>query len=318
MSSAITDVVTSARPQVIAAQPLSGARHAFTALLPILKGNDVIGVLVLVSNARDPFTALDESFLAALGQQVGAALVNANLYRSLRQRNEELARLSARMVEQHEEERRRLARELHDETAQVFSAVRMELGILKNQATPVVAERLGHVLDLTDTGIQSIRNVTHRLRPSLLDDLGLAPALRSLMTEFGERSGFTIERSLPPVLPPLSRKAELALFRAMQEALSNVLRHAGASRVHISLIEEESSLVLRVSDDGRGLPAGPSVDGRDHMGIAGMRERISALGGTVTIESPPQGGFAVMVTAYFSQTYLTSSFYLLISNPHQL
>ncbi len=295
MSEAIHAAVTSGRPQVIAAQPLSGARHKFTALLPVLRGEDVIGVLVLVSSASDPFTVLDEGFLAALGQQVGAALENANLYRSLQQRNEELARLSARMVDQHEEERRRLARELHDETAQVFSAVRMELGVLRKRVTPDVAERLEHVLDLTDTGIQSIRNVTHRLRPSLLDDLGLAPALRSLTTEFGERSGSKVELSLPPSLPPLSHDAELALFRAMQEALSNVLRHAGASRVHISLVEEEGTLALRICDDGRGMPAEPPVDRQEHMGIAGMRERITALGGTVAVESPAGGGFVVVV-----------------------
>ena len=151
------------------------------------------------------------------------------------------------------------------------------------------------MLDLTDTGIQSIRNVTHRLRPSLLDDLGLAPALRSLTTEFGERSGSKVELSLPPSLPPLSHDAELALFRAMQEALSNVLRHAGASRVHISLVEEEGTLALRISDDGRGMPAEPPVDRQEHMGIAGMRERITALGGTVAVESPVGGGFVVVV-----------------------
>src|SRR3712207_8899702 len=93
------------------------------------------------------------------------------------------------MVEQHEEERRRLSRELHDETAQVFSAVKMELGVLRQGVTPPQAGRLDQVLELIDTGIRSIRNVTNDLRPSLLDDLGLLPALRSLVAEFGERSG---------------------------------------------------------------------------------------------------------------------------------
>src|SRR5829696_8495856 len=106
------------------------------AVLPILRGQRVVAALTLVGQARDPFTALDEKFLLALGHQVGAALENADLYTRLEARTVELARLSARMIEQHEEERRRLSRELHDETAQVFSAVKMELGVLREKVRP--------------------------------------------------------------------------------------------------------------------------------------------------------------------------------------
>jgi len=295
IAAAIHAAIETGKPQVVS--PHSSpwdAPHAFTALLPILKGKEVTGVLVLVSSARDPFTALDEGFLAALGQQVGAALENADLYHSLQHRNEQLARLSARMVEQHEEERHRIRRELHDETAQVFSAVRMELGVIRQHSTPDVAGRLDHVLNLTDTGIQSIRNVTHRLRPSLLDDLGLAPALRSLATEFGERAGVGVDIVLPTRLPELSKDAELALFRSMQEALSNVTRHARASQVHIELSTESTHVSLQVRDDGRGAPTDPSNSGPDHMGLTGMQERIGALGGSVRLESPPDGGFIVV------------------------
>ena len=119
--------------------PPSGRTRRARDRLPLRRGashscgsESVIGALVLVGDARDPFTALDDRFLVALGQQVGAALENADLYRRLETRTIELARLSARMMEQHEEERRRLSRELHDETAQVFSAVKMELGVLRD------------------------------------------------------------------------------------------------------------------------------------------------------------------------------------------
>src|SRR4029453_2670192 len=131
----------------------------YAAVLPLLQGAQVMGALVLVGDARDPFTALDDRFLVALGQQVGAALENADLYSRLQDRSVELARLSARMVEQHEEERRRLSRELHDETAQVFSAVKMELGLLRDGVSPDQGERLEHALELIDTGIRSIRSV---------------------------------------------------------------------------------------------------------------------------------------------------------------
>jgi signal transduction histidine kinase len=271
----------------------SGAAYPYAAVLPLLREEAVIGALVLVGDARDPFTALDDRFLVALGQQVGAALENADLYRRLETRTVELARLSARMVEQHEEERRRLSRELHDETAQVFSAVKMELGVLRQGVTPAQAARLDQVLGLIDTGIRSIRNVTNDLRPSLLDDLGLLPALRSLVADCHERSGIRIELDAPSTLPALSKEAELALFRALQEALSNVFRHADASTVDVGISVGREGVLLEVRDDGRGPPAGIAperLEEEGHMGLAGMRERIGALGGTVRFQGRPGAG----------------------------
>jgi signal transduction histidine kinase len=269
------------------------AAYPYTAVLPLLRNEAVIGALVLVGDARDPFTALDDRFLVALGQQVGAALENADLYRKLETRTVELARLSARMIEQHEEERRRLSRELHDETGQVFSAVKIELGVVREGVPPAQTARLDQVLDLIDTGIRSIRNVTNDLRPSLLDDLGLLPALRSLAVEFGERSGMRIGLAAPATLPPLSEKAELALFRALQEALSNVLRHAQARSVDIGISVNRDGVLLEVRDDGRGCSgeATPErLERAGHMGLAGMRERIGALGGTLRFRSEPGAG----------------------------
>jgi signal transduction histidine kinase len=229
---------------------------------------------------------------------VGAGLANADLTRRLQARTVELARLSARMVEQHEEERRRLSRELHDETAQVFSAVKMELSVLRDGVPAETAGRIDHALDLVDTGIRGIRNVVHSLRPSLLDDLGLLPALRSLITEFQQRSGLAVSLESPATLAPLSKDAELALFRALQEALSNVARHAGAGTVTVRLRQDGPRLELTVQDDGRGLPEGvtpATIERPGHMGIVGMRERIGALGGTVMVEAPPGAGFRVRV-----------------------
>lgn len=259
------------------------AAFPYAAVLPLLRREAVIGALVLVGDARDPFTALDDRFLVALGQQVGAALENGDLTTRLQARSVELARLSARMVEQHEEERRRLSRELHDETAQVFSAVKMELGLLREGVSPAHAERLDQALALIDTGIRSIRSVTNDLRPSLLDDLGLLPALRSLVADFGDHSDVRIGFTAPASIPPLSKEAELALFRALQEALSNVRRHAGARSVEVTLALDPGGLRLAVRDDGRGPPdVSPERLERDeHMGLAGMRERIGALGGSV-------------------------------------
>jgi signal transduction histidine kinase len=289
--------LASGLPQVTGAWPdrsALGQAYPYAAALPLLRNEAVMGALVLVGDARDPFTALDDRFLVALGQQVGAALENADLYHRLQTRTVELARLSARMVEQHEEERRRLSRELHDET-----------GVLRRSVPPEQGARLDQVLGLIDTGIRSIRNVTNDLRPSLLDDLGLLPALRSLVAEFGERSGMRVGLAAPATLPPLSDAAELALFRALQEALSNVLRHAQARSVDVGISVSRDGVLLEVRDDGRGLDSDATperLEWAGHMGLAGMRERIGALGGTVRFQGEPGAGALLEVLVPAGET----------------
>lgn len=272
-------------------RPSSGSSglFAYIAALPVMRRDVVAGVMLIVGDARDPFAALDVSFLQALGQQVGAALENADLDRRLRRRTEELERLSVRMLEQHEEERRRLSLELHDETAQVFSAVKLQLGIVREEVAAPQAERLARVADLVDEGMASIRSVTDQLRPSLLDDLGLLPALRALVADFEGRTGIAVDFRGPATLPPLPPLGELAVFRAVQEGLSNVARHADAERVVVSLEPTAGHLAIQLEDDGRGLHAdGPVVE--EHTGLAGMRERFSALGGQVLLEPRAEGG----------------------------
>ena len=300
-SQVVAEAIAAGRPRLAAdwPGPNPGVPHPYAAVLPVLSGAAVTGALVIVGDARDPFAALDEDFLVALGRQVGAALENAGLYARLEARTRDLERLSARMVEQHEDERRRLSRELHDETAQLFSAVKMELALLRDAAAPEVAARLERSLGLVDAGIRSIRRLTHDLRPTLLDDLGLLPALRSLATEFEERSGTPVEFVAPAALPPLAKDADLAVFRALQEALANVARHAGAGAVRVTIATDVSgALTLEVRDDGRGLPAGSEARGFEragHMGLAGMRERIAALGGRVDLQSRPGSGLTLCV-----------------------
>ncbi len=288
------DVVTDWAPPA----GLQGRRLAYVAALPILRGNGVVGALVIVGAARDPFAALDRPFLVALGRQVGAALENVDLYRRLEGRKAELELLATRMVQQNEEERRRLSRELHDETAQLFSAVKLQLGIAREEANSAIVPNLERALALIDEGIRSIRNVTNSLRPSLLDDLGLVPAIRALLNEFSERSELQGTFRASERLPALSEDAELAIFRAVQEGLSNVLRHAEATSASVALGVEEGDVVLRIRDDGRGMPDGRQIEEFErwgHMGLAGMRERIGAVGGSVTVGSLPAKGTELVV-----------------------
>lgn len=287
------------RPQVVSAT----SDVPFVAALPVMAANRLVGALVMASDVRNPFTALDDDFLLALGQQVGAALEQFELDRQLVARTAALEQLSTRMVRQHEDERRRLSRELHDETAQVFSAVKMQLEALRGALVPTAVARLDRLLALVDQGIASIRQVTSDLRPSLLDDLGLMPALRSLITEFAERSDMRVDLTAPDRVPPLPLDADLALFRALQEALSNVARHAAATMITVSIEVRDRGVIVSVRDNGRGFPRGRDGSVREpegRMGITGMRERLLAVGGHVQLQNSSDGGAMVIMTVPLS------------------
>ncbi len=288
---AVEKVFEHGRPEVIRGR--GGGAQPFTAAFPILQGDRVSGAFVMVADARDPFTALDEEFLLALGQQVGAAMQNEDLYARLQARREELERLQALMVQQHEEERRRLSRELHDETAQVFAAVNLQLGVLREQVGPELADSLDRVLELVGTGIRSIRSVTRELRPTVLTDLGLLPALRGLARDFRDRFENSVSFQSPNELSECSPEAELALYRALQEALSNAVRHAQAKTVSVKVEVHPHGLHLIVEDDGCGFDEESDSDG---SGLAGMRERLADVGGSVTLTSPAGDGVRLVAT----------------------
>ena len=207
-----------------------------------------------------------------------------------------LERLSQRMLTSHEEERRRLSRELHDETAQVLSAVKMQLGVLAEALGDADRQRLLRAQALLDEGIRGIRRVTDALRPSLLDDLGLGAALRSLVDGFRKTGAMQVELTVGPRLPKLSDAAELALFRALQEGLANVARHSGASKVEVEFGLQDGAVILSVQDDGRGFDVEDPgrLEREGHMGLAGMRERIHALGGSVELRNTSPGTVLVV------------------------
>ncbi|HJU75257.1 MAG TPA: sensor histidine kinase, partial [Gemmatimonadaceae bacterium] len=267
-----------------------------------------IGIVVLVLEEMDRglrgLLALSGE-AAALGARDDnidrlLARLNANLVARMR----ELERLSARMVQQHEDERRRVSLELHDQTAQVWAAVKLHLGSLREDAPEPLVSRLDRVLALVDEGIRSIRSVTVHLRPPLLDELGLVPALRALVRGFSDQSGLAIEFHAPAAIPAVSNEAGLALFRALQEGLANVVRHSGATAVLVRLTAQDQGLTLTVEDNGRGFGTRRVSDGApEHVGggLSGMRERIAALHGTVTVESPPNAGASLVVRVPLQQ-----------------
>ena len=281
---------------VSAAIPFRAGGERFVAALPIYHDTVVTQVLVLTGDVRDPFSALDEEFLHALGSQVGSALQQAELTQQLEERTGELARLSSRLVAQHEDERKRLARELHDETGQLFSALRMEVGALHGVAgADDVAARMDA---LVTAGLTSLRRVTAALRPSLLDDLGLLSAVRSLVAQLSREGQVQATLVAPDVMLALPRERELALFRAVQEGITNVLRHAQATRLQVTMQVDGDDVRLTVDDDGSGPPSRVQLTEQErggHVGLVGMRERLAALGGRMSLEPSPLGGTRLLV-----------------------
>jgi signal transduction histidine kinase len=217
--------------------------------------------------------------------------------RERKQKEVELQQLAARLLSLQDDERRRLARELHDDTAQNMAALSMNLAAVKNllgaeqeQAHEVLAksEELNQQLQ------RDIRTLAYVLHPPSLDNLGLVSALGWLIRGFSERSGISVTFDQGPDIGRLVPEIELALYRVVQEGLTNIHRHSGSATAHISLVRESDSIVLVIADKGRGLSDSCIHQNADviqsiGVGLPGMRERLRALGGKLELVSDGNG-----------------------------
>jgi signal transduction histidine kinase len=203
-----------------------------------------------------------------------------------------LRALSARLLNIQDEERRKFARELHDSVGQHLAAIKMGVSILGNK-TPGDA-MLEDCLRLLDEAIAETRTISHLLHPPLLDEAGLKSACRWFVEGFGQRSGIDVHLDIPDTDQRLSESIELVLFRVLQESLTNVHRHSKATRADVSLKISASSVILRVKDNGSGMPGEMLQNLRQDgagagVGLAGMTERIRETGGRLEIHSSATG-----------------------------
>jgi signal transduction histidine kinase len=216
-----------------------------------------------------------------------------------RQARRDLERLSARLVTAQEEERRSLARELHDAVGQALTAIKMEMVVaMRGVDTDSRARRaLDEGRAIAESTLRNVRDLSQLLHPSMLDDFGLPEAvnahLRNFSTRTGIRTQLTHER-MDDRLPP---EIEVCVYRIVQEALTNVARHSGASSCTVSLVRREGMLHLTIEDDGRGIDAAAAraSDAQRRLGLIGMRERAQTLAGTFVIENRVEGGTRVTV-----------------------
>ena len=201
--------------------------------------------------------------------------------------------LTAHTLRLQDEERRRIARELHDTTVQNLAALNMNLAVLE-RALPTGPPRLRELLAdcqaLTDRSVQEIRTLSYLLHPPLLEEFDVVQAVRDYADGFGQRSGIRVELDLDESLGRLTSESELALFRVLQESLGNVHRHSGSPVARLRLALEPGVVCLEIADEGRGLPVGAAaVAHAVGVGILGMRERLQQLGGRLELGSSLRG-----------------------------
>jgi two-component system, NarL family, sensor histidine kinase UhpB len=192
-----------------------------------------------------------------------------------------------------EDERRRVAAELHDEIGQQLTGLVLLLDRMGRSAPPELRPDLQETTATAKRALEEVRTLAHRLRPEVLDELGLVPALRNLCDRIGNNAGLVVHRSLPTALPALSEEVELVLYRVAQESLTNVVRHANAQTAHVELEPANGGIRLRIRDDGIGMLA--SALEREDGGIRGMRERALTVDARLRIRSSASGGTEVVL-----------------------
>jgi signal transduction histidine kinase len=266
--------------------------------VPLLADTQLLGVLLAATIPVRRFDEDDLRLLQLAGNRATSVLEHARLFEQVRAGRERSQLLAQQLMEAQEAERRRLARELHDEIGQALTAVKINLQSIAQAPGELAAGRLQESLAIVDQALQQVRSLSLDLRPSLLDDLGLVAALRWYLDRQGQRAGLAVEFVADP--PGLRAAAELetACFRVAQEALTNIVRHAQAQRVWVELRQNEAELQMRIRDDGKGFDVAAARQRAVHgasLGLLGMQERVVLLRGLLNIQSEAGLGTTIQV-----------------------
>ncbi len=290
--------------------------HTF--ILP--QGKEREGKDISLRVSRGEVVAAESVRRAADGREIPVSLLGApvivegrqvgllSIYRDVTERKraeeeleasrQELRELAAHIESVREEERTGIARELHDEIGQALTAIKIDLSWLRRELPKdqaLLLEKTRGLLRVADSAIKTVRRISSELRPGILDDLGLTAAIQWYAGEFEQRTGVKCEVSVEREVIVLEQDRSTAVFRIFQEALTNVARHAAATRVQVNLGERDGRLVLEITDDGKGITP-RQISGRKAFGLMGMRERAAFLGGELQISGGPGRGTRVTVS----------------------
>jgi signal transduction histidine kinase len=250
------------------------------------------------------WTQLGFALVVSLGIALVASRYSARLENQLRVGREreletarDLRQLSAQLLTAQEEERRTIARELHDEVGQVLAAIKVELAL--SQTNTATNRDAGPALDdvrtVVDAALQRVRDLSHLLHPAMLDDLGLQTAIEWHLRGFRKRHDIEVDFRHEDIDERLDPATEVTAFRIVQEALTNVVKHARATSVQIELRQQDAALVLTITDNGVGFDANAPASGHRGLGLVGIRERVAKIDGTLRIETEPGRGTCLSV-----------------------
>jgi signal transduction histidine kinase len=276
--------------------------------VPLMVRNEVIGYLTLESRQVGAYDQVEAALVQAFANQAAVAIQNARLFEQVRVGWARLQSLSRRLVEVQERERRYVARELHDEAGQALTSLIVGLRLLEREADcpETVVARVAELKRMTNEVLENLHRLAMDLRPASLDHLGLFVALRQYIEAFGQQHSLTIEfeavgldeKRLPPTV-------EINLYRIVQEALTNVIRHAQATHVGVLLKRRHDQMVIIVEDNGIGFePEKVVQSGR--LGLLGMHERAEMLGGALTVESTVGTGTTIFVEVPYVYSHSNS------------
>ena len=263
--------------------------------LPLFAEETLVGVLNLATHSPDAFTAEHEEIARSVAAQLAVAIRQARLFAEVSAGREQSRALSLRLVEIQEAERRFMAHELHDDIGQTLTCLKLTLNRPKWETGQNVDAILHEATGLVDDLLDRVRQLSLDLRPQILDDLGLAPALDWLFKRYIKQTGIRIHFQHTPMTDRLPAPLETAVFRIVQEALTNVARHAKVDEATVRIWSDRGHLGVQVEDKGMGFDLEQALAARASTGVAGMRERALVLGGEFAVESTLGAGTRLTV-----------------------
>ncbi len=277
-------------------------RRGFRSLIavPVAAGEQILGVIFAAATQPDAFNRDDLTFLQTISDHAAVALTNARLLQELREKERVRGLLLNKVVTAQEEERRRISHELHDQIGQLLTALLIQLQLLERDLSePSLRERLKMLKQLAEEISSHLHHIAWELRPPALDELGLMAALEKVTEEWSRRFNipceFVANGSINGEVQP---EMAIGIFRIVQEALTNIAKHAKATHARVSVYQEDSELVVTVEDNGVGFKVSDILrhpDENKRLGLLGMMERAAMLSGTLTIDSKPGKGTKVQV-----------------------
>jgi PAS domain S-box-containing protein len=287
--------------QQVALLPLfQNERLLSVGCFPLTVGGKVKGQLVVGFRSDHALSNRDLRVLVSLAEKSSIAVANAQLYESLAQHEQELKMLSGARIKAQEEERRRIAREIHDSLGQMLTAIKFNVEILEDLIPKDSPERrrIDDTKSLLDATMAEARKIAYNLMPSVLDDFGLVPALQLLCDQFAQRTSINVEYHAHGLTERLEPTLEVSLYRIVQEALNNIAKHAEAKDVSVQVVRHAGGIRLTIEDSGKGFDVStmsPAAAEDRGMGLVGMRERAASFKGTVMIDSAPNSGTTIVV-----------------------